>query len=102
MRHTELEVKAELVALRALKPRLPRYDTRYAEKLNNHAMLHAQIQSLRYDLTLADIRRQYPSGSHEQGAAEDALYWQQGGSVPKPSLCWLSQPWAKTQVTESL
>lgn len=84
MKPTPAEVRAELKHLRAVKPLIPHKDE-YG--INNYNLHSAQISTLRYGLTMAEIERQYPD-LDTQGAAEDARYWLDGGEVLSPSGRW--------------
>ena len=82
---TAAEVHAELRALRSLRGQIPHY----AEfGIDNFDMLAAQTQVIEYNLSMAQIARQFGEEAELCGAAEDALYWQQGGDVLSPAESW--------------
>lgn len=86
-KRTVEEIKAEWQALKALRPDVPHYD-RY--KVNQWAMIDAQIQVLRHGLTLAEINRQWAGTDDERGYAQDARFWMDGGDVLAPATAWKS------------
>lgn len=84
---TAAQVEAERKALKHLKRLIPTLD-RY--RVNRHDAIDAQGQVMRFNLSMAEIKRQWPSETDgdTQGAAEDARYWMDGGDVLSPCQMW--------------
>jgi hypothetical protein len=84
---TESEIRDEWRALPAFKKLIPRLD-RY--RVDRWAMIDAQVETLSGGYTLAEIVKHWDNdrGGDCRGAAEDALYWSQGGPVFSPVESW--------------
>jgi hypothetical protein len=87
MPKTALEIEVEWKALPAFKKIVPHYD-RY--RVNQWRMIDAQIETLSAGLSLSEIKKRWNTDEEGdcRGAAEDALYWRQGGPVFSPVECW--------------
>lgn len=87
------EIQDEYLALEALQKRVPHF-THLGE--DNWEMIGAQIQTLKWEYTIEQIDHWWPdktgrSDGDNHGAAEDALFWKQGGDIPAPSEVWKFQ-----------
>lgn len=85
------EIRDEVAALRQVRAEMPHYtDDRY--KTNQWALVDAAIETLLEGYTLAELRAKWDNdrGGDARGAAEDALYWVDGGDIPSQSSVWKS------------
>jgi hypothetical protein len=87
MPKTAREIQAEWKALPAFKKIVPHYD-RY--RVDQWKMIDAQIETLSAGLSLSEIKKRWNTDEEGdcRGAAEDALYWRQGGPVFSPVESW--------------
>jgi hypothetical protein len=87
MPKTDAEIQAEWKALPEFKKQVPHYD-RY--RVDQWMMIDAQIETLRDGFNLAQIKKRWNTDDEGdcRGAAEDALYWKQGGKVFSPVQFW--------------
>jgi hypothetical protein len=81
------DATAEWKALQEIKKLVPRFD-RY--RVDQRAMIAAQIETLSGQLTSDEIDAHWPALEYgdQRSAAQDALFWAQGGDIPAPSDCW--------------
>ncbi len=87
------EIQQEYLALEAIQKRVPHFEHTGED---NWEMIGAQIQTLKWEYTLDQIDHWWPDKTgrddgNNHGAAEDALFWKQGGDIPSPSSIWSLQ-----------